>query len=415
MKTTILCAGLALALTGGLAQAQDAATSPQAIKATWSNGVLQVIGTPADDRIEVMADSAGIRVNGGGVAIAGGVPTASNTVLIDIDAGAGNDRVSLEGVAMAQIESRVFGHEGNDLLIGGDGVDVLRGGAGNDVLIGGRGNDVAMGQDGSDLLIWNDGDGSDFLEGGEGFDFVQVNGSNDADDLDLTAQANGRSEVRFQRNNLGLFTLDIGTVENLQLDGQGGNDRLRASGSIPGLALTLVGGDGDDEVRGGDGVDVLRGGAGNDTLIGGRGNDVVLGQDGSDQLVWNDGDGSDMLEGGAGFDFVQVNGSNTAGDDFNIDPDDHQRVRFRRTNLDLFTLDIGTVENLDVNGQGGSDVIIGSTGLVGLISLDLDGGEGNDLLIGGGGADRIDGGAGQDRCNGGGGRDKLLDCEIPVR
>ena len=112
MKTSILCAGLALALTGGLAQAQDAATSPQAIKATWSNGVLQVIGTPADDRIEVMADSAGIRVNGGSVAIAGGVPTASNTVLIDIDAGAGNDRVSLEGVAMAQIESRVFGHEG---------------------------------------------------------------------------------------------------------------------------------------------------------------------------------------------------------------------------------------------------------------------------------------------------------------
>ena len=48
MKTSILCAGLALALTGGLAQAQDAATSPQAIKATWSNGVLQVIGTPAD-------------------------------------------------------------------------------------------------------------------------------------------------------------------------------------------------------------------------------------------------------------------------------------------------------------------------------------------------------------------------------
>jgi hypothetical protein len=100
-------------------------------------------------------------------------------------------------------------------------------------------------------------------------------------------------------------------------------------------------------------------------LLGDRGNDQVEGQDGSDLLIWNNGDGSDFMEGGAGFDFVQVNGSNTAGDDFSIDPNG-ERVRFQRNNLGLFTLDIGTTENLDVNGQGGSDVIIGSTGLVGL-------------------------------------------------
>jgi Ca2+-binding RTX toxin-like protein len=133
----------------------------------------------------------------------------------------------------------------------------------------------------------------------------------------------------------------------------------------------------------------------------------MLGQDGSDLLIWNNGDGSDFMEGGEGFDFVQVNGSNTAGDSFRIDPNG-SRVRFRRTNLALFTLDIGTVENLDVNGQGGSDVIIGAVGLVGLVGLDLDGGEGNDLLIGGDGADVLRGGAGNDVLLGGRGNDVVL-------
>ncbi len=298
------------------------------------------------------------------------------------------------------------GGEGNDLLIGGDGVDVLRGGAGNDTLIGGRGNDVMLGQDGSDLLIWNHGDGSDFMEGGEGFDFVQVNGSNTAGD-DFSIDPNGE-RVRFRRNNLSLFTLNIGTTENLDVNGQGGSDVIVGSTGLNGLiGLDLDGGEGNDLLIGGDGVDVIRGGAGNDTLIGGRGNDVMLGQNGSDLLIWNNGDGSDFMEGGEGFDFVQVNGANGAGDSFRVDPNG-ERVRFRRTNLALFTLDIGTTENLDVNGQGGSDVIIGSTGLVGLIGLDLDGGEGNDLLIGGDGADVLRGGAGNDTLLGGRGNDIVL-------
>jgi Ca2+-binding RTX toxin-like protein len=325
---------------------------------------------------------------------------------LDVNGQGGSDviigSVGLNGLIGLDLD----GGEGNDLLIGGDGADVLRGGAGNDVLIGGRGNDIMLGQDGSDLLIWNDGDGSDFMEGGAGFDFVQVNGSNTAGD-DFSIDPNGQ-RVRFQRNNLGLFTLDIGTTENLDVNGQGGSDVIIGSTGLVGLiGLDLDGGEGNDLLIGGDGVDVLRGGAGNDVLIGGRGNDVMLGQDGSDLLIWNDGDGSDFMEGGEGIDTVQVNGSNTAGDDFSIDPNG-ERVRFRRNNLSLFTLNIGTTENLDVNGQGGSDVIVGSTGLVGLIGLDLDGGEGNDLLIGGDGADVLRGGAGNDVLIGGRGNDVML-------
>ncbi len=190
--------------------------------------------------------------------------------------------------------------------------------------------------------------------------------------------------------------------------GLGGNDQISSEidvSSVPNLQTLVVdAGDGDDVINGGDGADVLRGGAGNDTLLGNRGNDIVLGQDGNDLLIVNNGDGSDFLEGGEGLDTVQVNGSNTAGDDFSIDTDG-KRVWFQRSNLGLFTLDIGTTENLDVNGQGGNDIIIGSVGLSGLISLDLDGGEGNDLLIGGDGNDVLRGGAGNDELIGAAGRD----------
>ncbi len=118
------------------------------------------------------------------------------------------------------------------------------------------------------------------------------------------------------RTNLGLFTLDIGTVENLDVSGIGtqGNDFVFGEGGNDGAApadadfksadsfefatTATAGGEGNDLLIGGDGVDVLRGGAGNDVLIGGRGNDVVLGQDGSDLLIVNDGDGSDVFEHG---------------------------------------------------------------------------------------------------------------------
>ena len=325
---------------------------------------------------------------------------------LDVNGQGGSDviigAVGLNGL----IELDLDGGEGNDLLIGGDGIDVLRGGAGNDTLLGNRGNDIVLGEADNDLMIWNNGDGSDFLEGGSGTDTVQVNGADGAGD-DFSISPNG-DRVRFQRDNLGLFTLDIGTAESLDVNGQGGNDIINGSIGLNSLiSLDLDGGEGNDLLIGGDGADVLRGGAGNDTLLGNRGNDIVLGEDGNDLMIVNDGDESDFLEGGADIDTVQVNGSNTAGDSFRIDPNG-ERVRFRRTNLDQFILNIGTTEDLDVNGQGGGDVIIASTGLANLIELDLDGGEGNDLLIGSDGTDTLRGGAGNDTLLGGRGNDVKL-------
>ncbi len=325
---------------------------------------------------------------------------------LDVNGQGGDDTIVGSVGLVGSIELDLDGGEGNDLLIGSDGVDTLRGGAGNDTLIGGLGNDVKLGEAGDDLLVWNNGDGSDLMEGGADNDTVQVNGADGAGD-DFSIDPNG-SRVRFQRNNLGLFALDVGTTEDLDVNGQGGDDRIAGSAGLVGLIeLDLDGGEGNDLLIGGDGVDTLRGGAGNDTLIGGRGNDVKLGEDGRDLLIWNNGDGSDLMEGGADDDTVQVNGADGAGDDFSIAPNG-SRVRFQRNNLGLFALDVGTTEDLDVNGQGGNDMVEGSVGLMGLIALDLDGGEGNDTLSGGDGDDTLRGGAGNDTLSGGLGDDILL-------
>jgi Ca2+-binding RTX toxin-like protein len=302
---TVAAAGL---LAAGTASAAG-------IKAKFKDktGVLTIKGDDGTDVVEVSRDAAGlILVNGGDVPIrGGGEATVASTVLIVVEAGGGNDEVTL--------------NEANGPLPAAE----IHGGAGNDLLIGGAGPDALFGDDGNDLL------------------------------------------------------------------------------------------------RGGESADRIFGGTGNDTLLGDRGNDEVDGEDGADLLIWNNGDGSDLLEGGNDVDTVQVNGADGAGDDLSIDPAGG-RVSLRRNNLGLFVLDIGTTENLDVNGQGGSDVIIAAVGLNGLIELDLDGGEGNDLLTGGdvlggddndvmsGGNDNLNGGADTDFCDGGTGSDSAINCETVI-
>jgi Ca2+-binding RTX toxin-like protein len=70
-----------------------------------------------------------------------------------------------------------------------------------------------------------------------------------------------------------------------------------------------------------------------------------------------------------------------------------------------FFLDIGTSENLVVNGNGGDDVITAGNGLASLIALTLDGGAGNDTITGGDGNDVLIGGDGNDVITGGRGND----------
>jgi hypothetical protein len=263
-------------------------------------------------------------------------------------------------------------------------------------------------------MIWNNGDNTDVNEGEAGTDTTEVNGSTGAGDA-FTIGPNG-ARVKFDRTNLVPFSIDIGTVENVVLNGLGGDDTITASTGLAGvIALTIDGGDGADTITGGDGNDVLLGGpgadtivggAGDDTITGGTGNDTISGGTGNDKMIWNNGDNTDVNEGEAGTDTTEVNGSTSAGDVFTIGPN-AGRVRFDRTNLVPFSIDIGTVETVLLNGLGGDDTITASAGLAGVIALTINGGDGNDTITGGDGNDALFGGPGVDTIAGGVGDDTI--------
>jgi Ca2+-binding RTX toxin-like protein len=217
-------------------------------------------------------------------------------------------------------------------------------------------------------------------------------------------------------------TPTIANTSLIQAFGQDGNDTIaldETNGALPNANLfggagndTLTGGSGndllfgqagDDTLIGKGGNDFLFGGDGEDTLTGGSGNDQVFGEAGDDIMIWNPGDGSDTFEGGAGDDMALVNGGNGA-ETFTITANG-TRVRFDRVTSAPFSLDIGTTESLVLHAGGGDDTITASNGLSSLISLTLDGGDGNDTITGGDGADQLIGGAGNDLVTGGRGAD----------
>jgi Ca2+-binding RTX toxin-like protein len=171
------------------------------------------------------------------------------------------------------VGATLYGEAGNDTLLGNGGNDQLFGGAGNDTLTGGTGNDSVFGEAGNDRMIWNNGDNTDLNEGGTGNDTVEVNGAQRWRSVHDCPQ---RLAGAFDRLNLIPFSLDIGTTENLVVNGLGGDDAITAGSRLADLIhLTVDGGDGNDRIAGGDGNDV-----------GGRGNDFFGGA-GDDTVIWN--------------------------------------------------------------------------------------------------------------------------------
>ena len=364
-----------------------------------STGVLSVISDSASDSITVSYDSSGnVMVNGGSVSIQGDVPTSTNTMQVSMMGGGGDDVLAFDETNGQFPGSYISGGDGNDSVYGTSNADTLLGGDGNDKLVGNQGGDFKYGDEGDDLIVWNNGDGSDFMEGGTGSDSVAVYGSDGDGDILTVSPSSSTDRVQFERQNLGLFQLDIGTTESLQVNGQDGDDIISASEDLEDLiALTFNGGDGDDYLSGSEGDDLLNGGLGNDTLIGNVGDDSKYGDEGDDLIVWNNGDGSDFMEGGTGSDSVQVNAADGGDDILTVSPSSTtDRVQFERENLGLFQLDIGTTEDLEVNGQDGDDIISASEDLEDLIALTFNGGDGDDLLSGSDGDDLLNGGLGND-------------------
>jgi Ca2+-binding RTX toxin-like protein len=297
----------------------------------------------------------------------------------------------------------IQGDTGDDTITGGGKADPLAGGDGDDRVVGNPGNDTMTGGNGNDVLVWNNGDGSDTMDGDAGNDEIEVNGSaNAGDDFRITPGANGRTT--FDRVNLVAFNLNT-LAERMTVSGLGGDDAIAGAPGLAGRILltlngntgldTITGGDGADRVSGGEAADVLDGAGGDDRVTGDRGGDQMRGGAGDDVLEWNDGDGSDVATGGDGADLTRVNGSVTQGDAFEVAPNG-PGIRFQRTNLVPFTIDLDT-ERIEMNTLVGDDTIAVKPGLAGRLGVLADGGSGNDRVDArNGAADSIQGGSGTD-------------------
>jgi Ca2+-binding RTX toxin-like protein len=405
-KSLIAAASAAAALA-----AFPAAASAATVNVAAPN--ITVTGDGTDETITVADNGQFITVDGVATTAA-----ADNTFDLTLNAGAGNDTIVVNTAQLRGIT--VNGEDGNDIITGSPDDDILNGGAGNDTLNGNGGDDrisgntgadTMNGDAGNDVMVWNPGDGSDVMNGGAGGgDDAELNGGNNAENFAATPVA-GR--VRFERLSPGPFQLDVGPdTERLVLNANGGDDTMVSDPATP-TAMLLNGGTGIDTMSAGAGADFLNGGDDNDSLTGGpgidrivgdRGNDTMLGQAGDDTLVWNNGDGSDKMDGEAGLDAIEVNGAAAAGDAFEIAPNG-QRVKFDRTNLGPFTLDVATSEVFEINGLGGDDTLLVRPGVP--MAVQADGGEGNDSLTGAEEQDTFFGGVGNDTLNGGGGNDLL--------
>jgi len=334
---------------------------------------------------------------------------ADGTRTVVVNGGGGNDSLTVIAKATELASSGLNGDGGDDVITGPDSNDTLTGGDGNDRLVAGKGDDLMLGGAGNDTLVWNQGDGSDKANGEAGNDGSEVNGSPTLGDAFTIEPVEGTVELR--RTNLGPFTFNAVT-ERFAVNGLGGNDSVTANDGVGALTLlsvdggagvdTVNGSDGADLIVGGEANDVLSGGGGDDRVVGDRGADTMNGGAGDDTLVWNNGDGSDVANGDAGRDDVEVNGAPAAGDVFTVQPNG-ARIKFDRTNLVPFTIDIGSSETLHANGLGGDDAL--TVGEVGAFEVTGTGGPGNDTLTGGGSSELLLGGSGDDTINPGGGLD----------
>jgi Ca2+-binding RTX toxin-like protein len=407
-KHLVAAATAAAALVAFPAAASAATTTVNA-----ANSTITVAGDATSENI-VIADA------GGFITVDGAATTApaDNTFNLTVNAGDGNDTVSVNTTQLASVTvngdagtDTLNGSPENDVLNGGSENDTLSGGAGNDRLTGNTQSDTFNGDAGNDVMVWNNGDGNDVMNGGANTDDAELNGGNNSEQFGASPLANGR--VKFERIAPAPINLDVSAdTERLVLNAAAGDDSMTSDPAVTTAMLlnggvgsdNLVGGSGPDVLNGGEDNDALRGGIGGDRLVGDRGGDIMAGNDGDDVLVWNNGDGSDVMDGENGLDKIEVNGSATGADVMDIAPTG-ARSLFRRTNVGAFSLDIATAELLDVRGLGGDDTFVAQPGTP--LAVLADGGDGNDTLTGADEPDTFFGGAGNDSLTGGGGPDLL--------
>ena len=269
----------------------------------------------------------------------------------------GGDDTFTAGNGLATlIQLTVDGGTGNDTITGGDGNDTLFGGDGNDFVVGGRGNDVAFLGAGDDAFVWNPGDNNDTVEGQDGKDALSFNGADIAEQFALSA--NG-PRTRLTRD-IGGVTMDLNGLERIDVLARGGADKITVN-DLTGTGVGIV----------------------NVTL----GTNGTTGDGAADTVIVNGTNGNDN---------INVTGLGTTAN-----------VTGLAAQVSILDAE-GANDTLAINALGGNDGVTASALPAGIVTLKVDGGAGNDVLLGSRGNDSIDGGDGNDFIDGNQGDDLAL-------
>jgi Ca2+-binding RTX toxin-like protein len=337
--------------------------------------------------------------------------------------------IAIENLQGSQQEDTLIGDAGNNQIHGFGGNDTIDGGDGHDSLNGGPGDDGIIGGDGIDTV-------THFLGGAASF--VNAPGPVNVDLVAGTATGFGNDTLAGIENVNGSSFDDVivgdannnslsGLTGDDQLDGGSGVDSLNGgSGSdtclnaesnfecefgVPpppvfcvGLAATIVGTSGNDNIVGTAGSDVIAGLDGDDAIDGLGGNDTICGGAGADEV--HGGPGDDLLDGGDGNDqlFGEDGGDGLrggAGDDLLDGGPGGDRTQSFNAAVTV-NLGAGTATGEGADALVSIELVIGSQ-----FNDTLIGSDGNDTLWGWGGDDTIQGGLGNDTLNGGAGNDIL--------
>jgi Ca2+-binding RTX toxin-like protein len=313
-------------------------------------------GAASGDQVLVAGAGTSIGVDGLPVQVTiDGVEGANDSLVINtLD---GDDTINASGLPAVQVHLVIDGGAGNDTIIGSDGNDTLFGGDGNDLVVGGRGNDAAFLGAGDDTFVWNPGDASDTVDGQAGLDTLQFNGSNANESIDISA--NGTRALLSR--DVAAVTMDLNGIEHIRVEALGGTDTLTVN-DLTGTDVKQVAID----------------------LAGTPGGTVGDGQ--LDAVTVNATGGGDNITVTGGGTVVAVDGLSAQVTIDHADATDH----------------------LTINGLAGNDTIDASGLPADRMSVTINGGAGNDIIVGSHGDDTVFGGTGNDIAQLGDGNDLFV-------